>query len=103
MASVRRSLFASEGERFKFLNQLVGGTRQILQSKAGLAAHENYHELCRLLGRLKTNYQLSELVRAQIQRKNMGRGGRLACRRPQVQSRHGWLVSATTALGIPPQ
>ncbi|MEW5298899.1 MAG: hypothetical protein WDW36_001972 [Sanguina aurantia] len=62
MASVRRSLFASEGERFKFLNQLVGGTRQILQSKAGLAAHENYHELCRLLGRLKTNYQLSELV-----------------------------------------
>lgn len=65
MASVRRSLFASEGERFKFLNQLVGGTRQILQSKAGLAAHENYHELCRLLGRLKTNYQLSELVRAE--------------------------------------
>ncbi len=25
--------------------------------------HGNYHEFCRLLGRLKTNYQLSELVR----------------------------------------
>lgn len=28
----------------------------------GLAEHDNFHELCRLLGRLKTNYQLSELV-----------------------------------------
>ena len=28
----------------------------------GLAHHANYHEFCRLLGRLKTNYQLSELV-----------------------------------------
>lgn len=27
-----------------------------------LAEHANYHELCRLLGRLKTNYQLNELV-----------------------------------------
>lgn len=38
--------------------------RDILRSQAGLAEHhENYHEFCRLLGRLKTNYQLSELVR----------------------------------------
>ena len=34
----------------------------------GGAEHDNYHEFCRLLGRLKTNYQLSELV--------SGRGGR---------------------------
>jgi hypothetical protein len=26
--------------------------------------HDNYHEFCRLLGRLKSNYQLSELVSA---------------------------------------
>lgn len=32
------------------------------RTKRGLAEHENYHEFCRLLGRLKTNYQLSELV-----------------------------------------
>lgn len=41
----------------------MAGTRDILSSKRGLAEHDNYHELCRLLGRLKTNYQLSELVR----------------------------------------
>lgn len=62
MASVRRSLFASESERLNFLNRLVNGTREILRTKQGLAEHDNYHEFCRLLGRLKTNYQLSELV-----------------------------------------
>ncbi|GAX79235.1 hypothetical protein CEUSTIGMA_g6675.t1 [Chlamydomonas eustigma] len=62
MASVRRSLFTSESERLMFLNRLVNGTRDILRSKQGLAEHDNYHELCRLLGRLKTNYQLAELV-----------------------------------------
>lgn len=31
-------------------------------SLAGLSDHDNYHEFCKLLGRLKTNYQLSELV-----------------------------------------
>lgn len=62
MASVRRSLFTSEAERFKFLNRLVNGTREVLRTKQGLAEHDNYHEFCRLLGRLKTNYQLSELV-----------------------------------------
>ena len=62
MASVRRSLFTSESERLLFLNRLVNGTREILRTKMGLAEHDNYHEFCRLLGRLKTNYQLSELV-----------------------------------------
>jgi len=33
------------------------------RTKQGLMEHDNYHEFCRLLGRLKTNYQLSELVR----------------------------------------
>jgi hypothetical protein len=30
--------------------------------------HDNYHEFCRLLGRLKSNYQLSELVSTWTQR-----------------------------------
>ncbi|PTQ44845.1 hypothetical protein MARPO_0017s0001 [Marchantia polymorpha] len=42
------------------------GTRDILQYQQGLGQHENYHEYCRLLGRLKTNYQLSELVNVEI-------------------------------------
>lgn len=61
-ASVRRSLFASEVERTRFLAQLVAGTRDILKQQTGLAEHSNYHEFCRMLGRLKTNYQLAELV-----------------------------------------
>lgn len=37
--------------------------RDIMRSSSGLAEHhDNYHEFCRLLGRLKTNYQLAELV-----------------------------------------
>lgn len=62
LASVRRSLFSHEAERSKFLNHLVTGTRDILRAQTGLNEHSNYHEFCRLLGRLKTNYQLNELV-----------------------------------------
>lgn len=43
--------------------RLVNGTRDLLRQQSGLAHHANYHEFCRLLGRLKANYQLSELVR----------------------------------------
>ncbi len=42
--------------------RLVNGTRDLLRQQSGLAHHANYHEFCRLLGRLKANYQLSELV-----------------------------------------
>jgi exportin-7 len=62
LASVRRSLFASEAERAGFLGRLLCGTADILRARTGLSEHANYHEFCRLLGRLKTNYQLSELV-----------------------------------------
>ncbi|XP_020528285.1 exportin-7 isoform X3 [Amborella trichopoda] len=62
LASVRRSLFTNDTERSKFLAHLMTGTKDILQSGQGLADHDNYHEYCRLLGRFKVNYQLSELV-----------------------------------------
>jgi hypothetical protein len=64
LASVRRSLFGSDRERAAYLGRLLRGTTEILRGRLGLAEHGNYHELCRLLGRLKTNYQLSELVAA---------------------------------------
>ena len=79
----RRSLF-NNAERGKFLNQLVAGVRDILQNPSGtvisrkfwclcdftkffpfflgLTDPNNYHEFCRLLARLKSNYQLGELV-----------------------------------------
>ncbi|XP_031377633.1 exportin-7 isoform X1 [Punica granatum] len=62
LASVRRSLFTNEAARSKFLAHLMTGTKEILQSGQGLADHDNYHEFCRLLGRFRVNYQLSELV-----------------------------------------
>ena len=62
MASVRRSLFASETERNAYLQRLIAGTAEVLARNQGLGEHANYHEFCRLLSRLKTNYQLSELV-----------------------------------------
>jgi len=62
LASVRRSLFTVESERENFISHLINGTCDILVSQQGLQEHENYHEFCRLLGRLKSNYHLSELV-----------------------------------------
>lgn len=61
IASVRRSLFTNT-ERAKFLTHLVNGVKHILQNPQGLSDPSNYHEFCRLLARLKSNYQLGELV-----------------------------------------
>ncbi|KAJ8026013.1 Exportin-7 [Holothuria leucospilota] len=62
IASVRRSLF-NNAERAKFLSELVSGVRSILESPQSLSDPNNYHEFCRLLARLKSNYQLGELVK----------------------------------------
>ncbi|XP_057807952.1 uncharacterized protein LOC131022474 isoform X1 [Salvia miltiorrhiza] len=62
LASVRRSLFTNDAARSKFLDHLMSGTKEILRTGQGLADHDNYHEFCRLLGRFRVNYQLSELV-----------------------------------------
>ncbi|KAI3445190.1 hypothetical protein Pfo_001855 [Paulownia fortunei] len=62
LASVRRSLFTNDATRSKFLDHLMSGTKEILRTGQGLADHDNYHEFCRLLGRFRVNYQLSELV-----------------------------------------
>lgn len=61
MTSVRRSLF-SNNERTKFLTHLVTGVKNILENLHGLSDHDNYHEFCRLLARLESNYQLGELI-----------------------------------------
>ncbi|XP_074643906.1 exportin-7-like [Tubulanus polymorphus] len=62
IASIRRSLF-NNNERAKHLNLLGGGVKAILENPQGLSDPNNYHEFCRLLARLKTNYQLAELVK----------------------------------------
>lgn len=62
LASVRRALFAGNGARLQYLTSLMLGTKDILETGKGLNHHDNYHEFCRLLGRFKVHYQLSELV-----------------------------------------
>jgi exportin-7 len=65
LSSVRRSLFTTDKDRAAFLGRLIIGIREMLSNRTGLQHQDNYHQFCRLLGRLKANYQLSELVKAE--------------------------------------
>lgn len=62
LSAVRRSFF-NNTERMKYLNELCVGIKKILESSSGLDDSKCYHEFCRLLARLKCNYQLSELIK----------------------------------------
>lgn len=62
MASVRRTLL-NNSERSKFLSELLNGIKMILENPDKLSDGAIYHEFCRLLSRLKSNYQLGELVK----------------------------------------
>ncbi|GMI06261.1 hypothetical protein TrVE_jg13515 [Triparma verrucosa] len=64
LTSCRRSLFPTDKDRAAFLGRLLNGITILLRNQTGLEHSENYHQFCRLLGRLKANYQLSELVKA---------------------------------------
>jgi len=64
LTSCRRSLFPTDKDRAAFLSRLLNGITILLRNQTGLEHSENYHQFCRLLGRLKANYQLSELVKA---------------------------------------
>uniref|UniRef100_A0A668A9R3 Exportin 7 n=1 Tax=Myripristis murdjan TaxID=586833 RepID=A0A668A9R3_9TELE len=63
-AQETRSLF-NNAERAKFLSHLVDGVKRILANPQCLPDPNNYHEFCRLLARLKSNYQLGELVKVE--------------------------------------
>lgn len=65
LSSVRRSLFPTDKDRAAFLSRLINGIREMLSKRTGLHHQDNYHQFCRLLGRLKANYQLSELVKTE--------------------------------------
>uniref|UniRef100_A0A8C9ERB6 RAN binding protein 17 n=1 Tax=Pavo cristatus TaxID=9049 RepID=A0A8C9ERB6_PAVCR len=60
-ASTRRSLF-SNPERARYLGNLIKGVKQILENPQGLSDPGNHYEFCRFLARLKTNYQLGEVI-----------------------------------------
>ncbi|XP_078494351.1 exportin-7-A isoform X2 [Ciona intestinalis] len=63
IVSVRRSLF-NNTERGKFLADIIKGIKGILENPQKLSDETTFHEFCRMLARLKSNYQLGELVKA---------------------------------------
>lgn len=63
MAIVRRSIFfPAEQQRLEFLKRMLSGASDILRTQHGLSDPKVYHQFCRFLGKLKSNYQLTELV-----------------------------------------
>jgi exportin-7 len=62
LSAVRRSFF-NNTERMKYLNEFCLGVKKVLQTTVGLDDSHCYHEFCRLLARLKCNYQLSEMMK----------------------------------------
>lgn len=70
-AGVRRSLFTSAEDRNAFLKHLCQGQLQIFKAHEEAVSNNQrsplqhpgiYHEFCRLLDRMKSNYTLKELV-----------------------------------------
>ncbi|KAJ1507349.1 Exportin 7 [Coelomomyces lativittatus] len=58
--SIRRSLF-NDKERGKWLGTILQQTTALLSESIGLDQAKNYHELCKMLCKFKSTYQLSEL------------------------------------------
>merc|ERR1712216_940950 len=52
-------------QRAKYLCHLMSGTTDIMQNQRGIQDHDNFHEFCRLLSRLKANNQLAELIKSE--------------------------------------
>jgi exportin-7 len=63
-SSCRRSIFVKEESRQLFLSELLNSILLILKTKQGLSNEKNYHAFCRLLGRIKNNFQLTELLQS---------------------------------------
>lgn len=88
LSSVRRSLFSNDEERKVYLNKFIDGMIGVLETKNGLAEQENYHEFCRLLARIKSNFQLNEFVTCTSYSKWLD-----LCANFSIESFRSWRVS----------
>ena len=59
LVSVRRTLFSSQKARQDYLGQFLDGIVNVIGGQIGLDDAQNYHELCRLLARIRPNFQLT--------------------------------------------
>lgn len=65
LSSVRRMLFDTT-DRQKYLDQLVTGLKVVLQNADKLGADsDSFHQFCRIVSRIKANYQVAELTKCQ--------------------------------------
>eukprot|EP01071_Lankesteria_metandrocarpae_P004787 Lankesteria_metandrocarpae@DN3691_c0_g1_i1.p1 len=62
LAAFRRTFFPKESERLLQIGQLVSGTANILETHMGLDDDDCYHELCRLLGKIRAANQINDLA-----------------------------------------
>jgi len=63
LASVRRSLFPNQETRQAFLQRVLTAVVAVLRGSERLGEEENFHEFCRLLSRVKSNFQLGEMIK----------------------------------------
>ena len=63
LASVRRSLFPNQETRQVFLQRVLTAVVAVLRGQQRLGEEENFHEFCRLLSRVKSNFQLGEMIK----------------------------------------
>ncbi|KAI0562710.1 Importin-beta [Gracilaria domingensis] len=66
LVSMRRTLFTKEELRVLNIQRHMAATLEILSNRMGLDDHNNYHQFCRWLARLKVNYQLDEIANVDI-------------------------------------
>lgn len=63
LSCVRRSLFTGDEEREAYLVKFLEGMEIVLENRRNLLTHGGcFHQFCRLLTRLKSNFQLKEFV-----------------------------------------
>eukprot|EP01117_Protostelium_nocturnum_P010320 TRINITY_DN3708_c0_g1_i1.p1 TRINITY_DN3708_c0_g1~~TRINITY_DN3708_c0_g1_i1.p1 ORF type:complete len:1062 (-),score=375.41 TRINITY_DN3708_c0_g1_i1:42-3227(-) len=65
IGSISRSAFNGSEERDRFLKYLMDGVAEVLRHRRGLDQQPNHHEFCRLLARMKGNYQISHITTAE--------------------------------------
>jgi hypothetical protein len=63
LASVRRSLFPNQEARQAFLQRVLTAVVAVLRGQQRLGEEDNFHEFCRLLSRVKANFQLGEMIK----------------------------------------
>ena len=66
LGSARRSLFQCDEERKLWLQRIMRGTMDVIERHVWLSDEEILREFCRLLNRLKPNYQLNELLEVEF-------------------------------------